>query len=220
MRSVVVSVGSLASASANNICTSQSVAAGAAATINGTLASGGVATTDKPRRVIITSAGNDSGITFTLSGTNWSGNPISETITGANAGAASSVLDYATVTSLVANGATASTITVGTNGVAGSSWVRFDEWANAQVQMQATVSGTVNYTVQTSNDDPNDIAAAAPVAPSVVAWDTTYTPAALVSASTTQTAALVAAPRWARVVVNSGAGSVTATFNQYSVAPR
>ena len=46
MRPINVTVGPLAAASANNVCTSQAIAANASFAINGTLASGGVATTE------------------------------------------------------------------------------------------------------------------------------------------------------------------------------
>src|SRR5690349_9122021 len=107
---------SLVAAAATGISTSQGpITAGNKFTLNGSKVSGGVATFDSQRRVIITSAGNDSGITFTITGTNDDGNTISEVLTGANATAAVSGLDYLTVTSIVANGTTASTVTAGTN---------------------------------------------------------------------------------------------------------
>ena len=51
----------------------------------------------------------------------------------------------------------ARTVTVGPNaaGSTSSQWVRFDEWApGSTVTVQVDVSGTVNYTVQTTLDDP------------------------------------------------------------------
>lgn len=212
MRTVTVTVGPLASAVANNIAASQSVSGASAVNLNGALASGGVATLDTPRRVRITSAGNDSGITFAIAGTNWSGAAISETLTGANASTADSVLDYATVTSIKTSGSTASTITVGTNGVAGSPWVRLDEYALPQVGIQIEVSGTVNYTVQQTFDDPNDLAN--PVAPAAVTWVNSGD-SGVVNATAAAVSNFAYAPKWARVLLNSGSGSVTARLGQY-----
>ena len=116
-------------------------------------------TLDAPRRVIVTSVGNDSGINFTITGTarNELGNVVqSETITGATAGnAASTTQDFLTVTSVVASGATASTITVGTNGVASGPWVPWDMFpSDFQVTLQVNVlSGAPGWTVEVTNDD-------------------------------------------------------------------
>lgn len=217
MRPVTVTVGPLTT-SANNIALSQSLAAAGAVTINGSLASAGVAALSPAARIGITSAGNDSGITFAISGTDWAGNPISETVAGANAAQASSVLDYLTVASIIASGATASTITAGTTGVGASPWVRFDEYAYGPVGAQFAVSGTVNYSLQMSYDDPNDVTSATPIARSAMTWDTSGS--TIVAATATQTASLATAPRFARVLLNSGSGSVKATFVQYGVAPR
>jgi len=73
-----------------------------------------VVTLDTARRIGIASNGNDSGITFTITGLDWANAPISEVVTGASGATASSVLDYLVVYSIVASAATASTITVGT----------------------------------------------------------------------------------------------------------
>lgn len=204
MRPVVVTVGPLAAASANGIATSQSVAAGSSVVISNPAL-------DQPRRVLITSVGNDSGITFQVVGLNWSGAKISEFATGANAGAASTVLDYATVASITPSGATASTVTVGTTGVAGSPWVRLDNWTIPQTAVQLTVTGTVNYTLQQTLDDPNS--PTNPVAPPAVTWYNSADPAAVGATASAQTN-YAYVPCFARVLLNSGSGSVTATFTQ------
>lgn len=218
MRTQVVSVGPLTSASANNIATSQSVSGATAVTLNGATVSSGVATLDHARRVGITSAGNDSGITFTLTGTDWAGNAVSEVLAGANAGVATSILDYLTISSIVTSNSTASTITVGTTAVAGSPWVRFDEYSFGPAGVQFSVSGTVNYTLQTTFDDPNGIDYNTAIARTAVVWDTSYS--VIINQTVTQSATLTTVPRYARVIMNSGSGTVTASFTQYAVAPR
>jgi hypothetical protein len=124
MHSVVVTK-QLAAASANNIALSQSLAAAGNLLINGSAASGGVATLDTQRRVILTSAGNDSALTWTVIGTNDDGAPIKDVFLGAN-GVAQSNLDFKTVTSITGSAATASTVTAGTNGVGSTPWKLFD----------------------------------------------------------------------------------------------
>ena len=217
MRSIPVVVGPLVAASANNIALTQTLAGAQAVNLNGSTATGGIATLDKARRVVITSVGNDSGITFTLTGTDWAGNLVSEVLAGANAGVATSILDYLTITSIVSSAATAAAITVGTNGVAGSPWVRFDEYAFGPSAIQFSVSGTANFTFQHTQDDPNDTAPQVPILRSAVVWDTSMS--TVVNAAATTTIQLPTSPRYGRVVLNSGTGSVVMTCTQFAVAP-
>lgn len=190
------------------------VAISGAAASTVTVGTNGVGTLDVQRRVIITSGGNDTGITFVLTGFNGQGNPISETITGVNGAAASSVLDYKVVTGVLTSAAAATTLTVGTNGVAGSDWVPFDDYAGtAPVSIQCTVTGTANYTVQQTLQDPGS--PSNPIAYSSVAW-VNHPDSALVAATTTQQGNYAYPPVWARVVLNSetGTGAVSAVFRQ------
>lgn len=210
MRPIIATVGPLAAASANAICLSQTPTVGTL-TINGALASGGVATMDTPRRVLITTAANESTRTFTVTGTNVSGNAISEAITGPNIGTAGSVLDYATVTSITISGNAAGAVTVGTNGIASSPWVRFDEWSQPDTGIQCIASGTVNYTVQQTLDDPNSPYSS--VAPASVSW-VSHPDTNLVGATGNVQGNYAFAPTYARVLLNSGTGSVRATFIQ------
>lgn len=212
-------------ANANTVATSKLFSSVTSVSISGastgavTVGHSGTATMDMARRIIITSASNDTGITFALVGTDWAGNPIGETITGASGAAASSVLDYLTVTSVATSGATAGAVQIGTNGVAGSPWVRFDDYAaNSQVSLQCTVSGTANYTVQQTLEDPNLVTNQAPTptyqwARSAVSW-LDHPDSALVAATTTKQGNYGYAPLFARVVLNSGTGTVTSTFRQ------
>jgi len=160
----------------------------------------GFATLDTPRRILFTPGSTGTARTIALSGTDITGYPISETISIDTGGdAVYSVLDYATVTSAVISGATGQTIEIGTNGVAGSQWISLDSWASAQVAGQCVVSGTVNYTVQTTNDDPNSYSN--PVSRSSVTWDTTF--ADLIGATTSSQFNLAVSPVWIRILLNS-----------------
>lgn len=201
MRPITVQVGPLAAPSANNIAASQSPGAGAIA-LNGTTVAGGVATLDAPRRVIFTSGGNDSGINFTITGTNWSGQPISETLAGGNATAAQTVLDYKTVTGVTHTGSIATTLTIGTNGVASSPWVRLDDFGFAPVDLQVDVSGTINWTVEQSDDDPNNLPPLPTITPAAMTW---ITPDATNLSAKTATArdSLPTTPAWLRLTANS-----------------
>lgn len=176
------------------------------------------ATLDVARQVLFTSAGNDSGITFTLSGTDFNGQPISEVVTGANATTATSALSYKTITSIASSGAVATTLTVGTNGVAHSPWVRFDDYAaNSQTTIAAIVSGTVNYDIETSMSDCNALGDPAYGSPSAMSWlqslDTN-----VVGATASKSSYFAYTPIFARVKLNSGTGTVTTTFRQAYLA--
>ena len=133
-------------------------------------------------------------------------------IEGENAAAATSVLSYKTITSIVTSGAIATTVTVGTVEVASSPWVRFEDYAgNAQLAVQAVVDGTVNYSVEFTMDDPNSISH--PIPKADVAWS-----APVETTLTAQTASKFGTypvvPVFARVLLNSGTGSVRTTFRQ------
>lgn len=176
----------------------------------------GPAVLDTARNVIFTSAGDDAGITITIYGTDWAGTPISETVTGGDATAASTVLDYLTVTQVLVSGATASTIEIGTNGVAGSPWINLDAWAHGAISGQCAVNGTVSYTVEITNDDPDSIQN--PIARSAVTWDSTYVD--LSSKTAEEYFGMSVAPAWMRVLLNSGSGSVRMTVIQTGAIPR
>lgn len=145
----------LANTSATNIAASQSPGAGAI-TLNGSTVTAGVATLDIARRVSIASGSNDSGITFTVVGTNRTGNALSETVTGASGAAAATTQDFATVSAVSHTGSVAGTVTVGTNGVASSSWLVIDRHNNiVNLGVGVVISGTINWTVEYTYDDPN-----------------------------------------------------------------
>lgn len=217
MQPITVTIGLLDAASANNIALSQTTAGAANLVINGVTATSGVAYLDTPRRVLVTNAGNDSAITFTVYGTWINGQTISETLQGTNGSSVATTLDFSTVTRVAVSGATSvSGVTVGTNGVAGSRWVRFDDFAPGQITVQGNVSGTVNYSVQTTLNDPND--PINPVAIGSVVWLDALD-GNIVSESTAKSGYIAYAPAYARVLLNSGSGSASATFLQSSNGP-
>lgn len=167
-------------------------------------------------RITITSVGDESGNTFTISGTNWAGNPVSEVLTGANIGAVTSVMDYKTITNIVAENTTADTIQIGTAQSGGSRWVRLDGWAFPQVGFQVDVDGTIDYTIQQTFDDPNS--AVLPVAPADVTWFDS-TDASVVTEANAKQSLYAYAPTFVRVVANSGNGTATLRITQYGNVP-
>jgi hypothetical protein len=121
------------------------------------------------------------------------------------------------VTSIAINGAATAAVTVGTNAIASTPWVRLDEWANPPVSIQCDVTGTVNYTVQSTNDDPNS--PTDPVSPSAVTWINTNDASAVNAVGSVQTN-YIFAPTFVRTLLNSGTGSVAMKVVQYNVASR
>jgi VCBS repeat-containing protein len=102
-----------AAADTDGVCVAQSVSSATDLTINGALASGGAVTFDQPRNVTILSAGNDSGITFTVTGTDETASAVTETITGANTGTATGTTYFATISQIASSGAAAGNVSVG-----------------------------------------------------------------------------------------------------------
>jgi hypothetical protein len=98
------------------------------------------------RNVRITSGGNDSGITFLVSGYDLYGYPQTEQITGANAGVASGKKAFKFIASVVASAAPASTVSVGTGDVYGFPLLS-SFWGDATVVWNNTfVSANTGYT--------------------------------------------------------------------------
>lgn len=209
MRPITVTAGPLAAADADGIAQAQQPAS--TFTLNGALVSGGVAQLGAPRRVLITTTADETSVTFTVTGANRAGDVLSEDVAGVNNTSTYTALDFYTVTSVTNSAALAGNVTIGTNGIGGSPWVRLDTWALPAVAVQVNVSGTVNYTLQQSLDDPND--PTNPVAAASMVWinsaDTT-----VVGATASAQTNYAFAPRFVRILLNSGSGTATATISQ------
>jgi hypothetical protein len=213
-RRIQVTVGPLTAASANAVALSQTLATAGNVTLNGALVSGGVAVLDQPRRIIVTSAGNDSGITFTAYGTDWSGQPIqSKAVAGGNIAAVDLGVSFATVTSIAASGATAAAITVGTNTVADSRPIFADSFGFGPAYAEVEVYGTANYTLRTSMEDPNGLGWGAPIGMQNVDF---INDATLVNQSTSMATNYPATPILIQVVLNSGTGYVKLFYVQHA----
>ena len=188
----------------NGICTSQSPAGAGSLTINGALASAGVATMDVARRILFTFAADETGRTFVVTGTSRGGLAMTENVAG-TASTASTVQDFKTATEITIDAASAGAIIVGTGTVGCSEWVPLSANLNPfSVGVGCVVSGTVNYSVEHTYDSvQSGVANATPVTHSTITgktanFDGSY--AAPVSAI--------------RLKMNSGTGTVTMTAIQ------
>jgi hypothetical protein len=211
----IVTTVTLAAASANGIAQSQSLGAAGALTLNGSLVTAGTANLGSPRRVIITSTGNDSGITWTITGTSRSqqnSTVISETIQGANAGVAQSTQDFATVTSIVGSGATAGTVTAGTNTVASGPWVPWSQYADDfQVSVYGRIqSGAPTWGAEYTYDDVFNSANL----PTGQAFPAAITLTGLTAQTGNGDAQITFPVRASRLTLTAGTGSVSLTQTQ------
>ncbi len=211
MRPITVSVaGPLKSNSTTSIRTASAVAAGAI-TLNGALVSSGTVNLVTAQNITVTNASAET-IKLTFAGTTFGGVGTSETLQLGAAATTTLGTPFLTLASVTSSGASVGNISIGTPSTAGSAWVRFDDWSpSSVVTLQVNVTGTVNYTVQTTLDDPNS--PTNPVQPSSVTWFSSGDTSVVAATASAQSSFSVL-PLFARVLLNSGTGSVTATFVQ------
>lgn len=204
----IVATIQLATADDDGIAQSQSPSGAGNLTLNGALVSGGVATLTSAgamRQVIITSGGNDTGITFTIYGTDESGIAISEALTGASGAAVTSAKYYRTVTQIAISGASAGTVKAGTNGVGVSRWVNYNIHAQPfNVVQSIDITGTVNYDLQYIYDALDSISKI-------------WTDAVVVGQTADQQATYTFPITASRILLNSGTGSVVMTAIQAGI---
>lgn len=144
----------LAAAAVGAICANQTLGIPGNLLINGTLASGGVATMAAQQQIGITSGGNIATVVFTVTGTDDQGRVISETITGVNTNTVNSVLNYRTITQIAASATIGSAITVDTIGAGASQEIPIDLYVNQiNITLATEITGVVNYTIQSTFDD-------------------------------------------------------------------
>jgi hypothetical protein len=143
---------------ADGVCASQSPAAGAIL-INGAFATGGVATITNTgaHLVRLTSGGDDSGITFTITGTDSDGRAVSETVAGTNASNSDTTKYFKTITGITHTGTVAGTVIVGNliDSVSNTILPNLNTSPIAIGIGVQLVSGTVTYKVQHSYQDWN-----------------------------------------------------------------
>lgn len=210
MRPITLSLsGPLQSNATNSIRTASAVAAGAVV-LNGSLTSGGVANLTVAQNITVTNASAET-IKLSFVGTTTGGRGVAEIVQLGAAATLTLATNFLTILSVTANGPSVGNISIGTPGTA-TAWVRFDDWSpNSTVSIQTDVSGTVNYTIRTTLDDPNS--PTNPVAPASVTWfnsgDTN-----VVGATAGQQSSFSVLPTFAQLLLNSGTGTVSATFIQ------
>jgi hypothetical protein len=205
----------LAVNSADSIATSQSPGAGAitltAAIV--TIDTASVANSAIGRRVLITSGGDDSSITFTVYGTNSGGSKISDTFAGAAIGTAQSNLDFVSVTKITHTGSVAGTFTAGTSTVGSSPWLTLN-WHATSIMNVAfaveVVSGSVTYSMEYTYDDPNNLLGGS-------TFPLPFDVSGATSISITQDGVFDLPVAAVRVLINSGTGQLRVRILQSSI---
>lgn len=205
MREIVFPFGPLDTADDNGICLTQTPAGAGNLTINGALATGGVATMDVARRVLITTAADETSKTFTITGTDWFGNTISEAVAGVDNTTTYTNADFKTVTQVAVSAATTGAIIVGTNGVASGQPLPLDIYQRPYVGLQVVVSGTINWTIQQTLDSPYVTDTTA------LTWFDS-SDANLVAETVNRQGSYTPIPAATRIVINSGTGSLVYTI--------
>ena len=210
----------IAAADANGVAEAQTPADGDPIVLDGVLVSSGVATFIYPTQVTLTSGDDLSTVTFTVYGLvlNADGTQTanSETITGLNNDTATTTLTFVNVTLI-----TVATLTVFTTeavevgsaavGIGDGPWWPLDIYVPNQVttiSCNILASGSANYTVQYTNEDPFNT--------SITQLAVAHPAAALAGASTSQTASTTVLMRAVRVNVASGEGQLRVTVVQQS----
>lgn len=216
MRPYQITTTAYPAADTDSISLSQAAAGAGNLTITGALASGGVATISPPAFVTVKSGGNDTGITFTITGTGPLGWTQSEVVTGTNGSTATSTLAFATVTQVAVSGAVATVVEVGTAQSGYGPWLPLDIFVPNQVTtISSDITGTINYTWQFTNDNIwGDGYGAAPNPANIKAFD--HPSAALVAASSDQYGSTTVLMRAVRFKVNSGSGTSRNVVTQQS----
>ena len=139
-------------ADADGISASAQVGNNAALVIGGALAdSGAVTLAGSGRKLVVVSGGDDSGISFTIVGTDVNGSALTESLTGADTGTATSSNYFKTITSITAVGDPAGTVTAGTSASAAD--VVFA--GRTRLKGYSIVSGGSAGVIEFFNGDPN-----------------------------------------------------------------
>lgn len=136
--------------STTNVCDSQSPGAGVIL-INGTLASGGVATCGAAQILKISTAGDESTRSFTVTGTDENGDAQSETVSSISVGSNKDTTKYyKTITEITHTGTLVGAISVGTTvGSLSSAFKFYKQVSPARIAVGISlVSGTSTYTLQ------------------------------------------------------------------------
>jgi hypothetical protein len=141
----------------DGVCAAQDPAGAGNLTIAGALATGGVATLTTAQKLTVTSAGDDTLINFTFTGTDADGAAVTEVLAGANAGAAVTTKHYKTVTQIAVSG-NSSSVKVGPVAASGGAVsttleLNVNQYGDDFKYMASVDIGAGTYSLQGSMDE-------------------------------------------------------------------
>ncbi len=149
MRDFISYVATPTALDADGVCQAQTTAGAGDLTINGALASGGVATFGEQQRVTLYSAANLSGLTFTVYGTTAVGDSISESIAGPNTVTVTTTANFKTVTRVAVDGVVGTNVTVGNSNALETAWVALDyNRSRKGISIELSSGASLTYEVQ------------------------------------------------------------------------
>ena len=130
---------------ADGISTAAAVGNNANLVLGGALTSGGAVTFDEPRNVTILSAGDDSGKSFTVTGTDEQGDAATESITGANAGTATGSAFFTTISQIAAVGNPAGNVSAGSGTSVAAPMFKGRMRLNGLYAVNTGTAGTITF---------------------------------------------------------------------------
>ena len=137
----------------NGVCLAQTPAVAGNLTIAGALATGGVATMDIARHLSIYSDADESGVTFTITGTDRNGAALTETIVGPNATTTNGLRNFLTVTQVAVDAAGTGNVEVGSADELETKWYPADHYKtdyysySVQLSSGASLTHRLEYTL-------------------------------------------------------------------------
>lgn len=212
MQTISATVGYVA---ANNqaVAASQNVVAAGSLTLTASTVSFAY-----PSQIVITTSADFTGVNFTVIGSDANGVACTEIVAGPNAGTKNLSNYFTKITSVTTDGGVGGgAVAVGTTGITSSRWMYLDSWTVGYISVQCDATGTVNYTVQSTLDNPAD--PYQPISTANVFWYDS-SDSSVVNAIASQQSNFVFTPSYVRVVLNSGSGSVKTTLLQTGVVNR
>lgn len=138
---------------ANGVCEAQDPGAAANLSLDGALVSGGVATFDVARQLVMASTTDDSGLTITITGTDPDGYALTEAVNPGPNTSVESTEYFKTVTQVAVDGDPAGDISVGTVDEVMSNTIPLDRRNITAASISVNVTGTIDFTIQETFED-------------------------------------------------------------------
>lgn len=198
-------------ASTTAVCIAQVRTGSGSLVINGTLANVSDPPGNAPfiaifpgiqRTVTLTSGGNVSGVTFTITGVDTRNVVVTESLAGPSGNTVMTTAEFHKVTSVTVNGTVGTATSIGTGATGSTRWFTGDIWTNPfQMTLQVEIAATASVTVQTTADDVNTDAS--PV---------TFDHPVLAAITSSNLSNWAFSSRFTRAVMNSSSGSGAFVF--------